>query len=123
MTKQPRIGIWWDNGKTIASFLHLPQKPERETGLCDSEYNHNDLWPDAALQFGIVPDAEYFSVPRGRVFWDAQKRQSIIYHGNATTKDRLKMISKAFGLSKWISKQDIHYAMGGAADMLFEDDL
>ena len=122
MTTQPNIGIWWDNGRTIASFMHLPKKSERETGLCDSEYNHNDLWPDAALQLRERSEAEYFSVPRGRVLWDPQKKVSIIYHGNATNTDRLKKIAEKFGLKKWISQQDIHYAMGNEADELFEDD-
>ena len=122
MKKQPNIGIWWDDGKSFASFMHRPQKPELETGLCDSDYNHNDLWPDAAYQLGIGPHVEYFSVPRGRVLWDPDKRQSIIYHGNATTADRLEKIARAFGLLKWISKRDIHYTMGDAADDLFEDE-
>jgi hypothetical protein len=122
MTKQPIIGIWWDDGKNIASFMHWPEKPDLETGLCDSDYSHNDLWPDAACQFGIGSDVEYFSVPRGRVLWDAKKRQSIIYHGNATAIDRLKIIAKEFGLLKWISKRDTHYAIGGEADELFEDE-
>lgn len=122
MTKQPNIGIWWDDGKTIASFMHRPLKPERITGLCDSDYNHNDLWPDAACQLGIGPHVEYFSIPRGRVLWDPNKRQSIIYHGNATSSDRLKIIAKEFGLSKWISERDVHYLMGDAADDLFADE-
>ena len=122
MTKQPNIGIWWDTGKKIASFVHRPKNPELETGLCDSDYNHNDLWPDVALQLRVDPNDEYFSVPRGRVLWDPKKKISVIYHGNATSAERLKKIAEEFGLTNWISHRDIHYTLGSEADGLFFDE-
>lgn len=32
--------------------------------LGDASYN--DFWPEAAIQMGVGPDDEYFSIPRGR---------------------------------------------------------
>ena len=122
MTKQPNIGIWWDDGTRIVSFKQSPRKPDKYTGLCDSDDNHNDLWPEVAMQLGVGPDDEYFSIPRGRVLWDPKKKISLIYHGNATSSDRLRKIAEEFGLTKWISRRDIHYAMGNEADELFLDE-
>ena len=49
----PKIGIWWDDGSLIVSFLDLPGEPDRSTGLCDSDYTHNELWPEAAMRLAI----------------------------------------------------------------------
>ena len=121
MKKHPQIGIWWDNGSQIVAFPHQPGEPDSSTGLCDSDDAHNDRWPDAAMQFGLSEFAEYFSVPRGRVLWSPTKKNSIIYHGNATTADRLDEIAKLFHLGTCESRTDIHYMMGDSIDYLFDD--
>ncbi len=117
----PQIGIWWDNGSKIVAFSHLPAEPDRSTGLCDSDDAHNDLWPDAAMRFGLTEFEEYFSVPRGRVLWSPAKQTSIIYHGNATGPERLEKIAKEFSLGNWELRTDIHYMMGDSIDYLFDD--
>lgn len=121
MKNEPQIGIWWDTGSQIVAFPHSPSEADSTTGLCDSDDAHNDLWPDAAMQFGLTEFAEYFSVPRGRVLWSPSKRISIIYHGNATTVGRLDEIAKVFRLGQWESRTDMHYMMGRSVDDLFDD--
>ena len=121
LIRRPAVGIWWDNGQQIVAYPLLPGEADREVGLCDSDDTHNDLWPDAARQFGLSDDDEYFSVPRGRVLWSPSKKTSIIYHGNATTPDRLQKIAAEFSLSDWEACSDIHYMMGDAIDDLFDD--
>ncbi|MDZ4849986.1 MAG: hypothetical protein SGI77_11930 [Pirellulaceae bacterium] len=105
----------------IVAFPHAPGRPIQITGLCDSEESHNDLWPEAAMQFDVGIDDEYFSIPRGRVLWNPVKLQSIIYHGNRTSAARLKEIATIFKLTVWTTRTDIHYMMGNAADRLFDD--
>ena len=121
MNKLPQIGIWWDNGSHIVAFPHLPGESDRATGLCDSDDAHNDLWPDAAIRLGLTDSEEYFSVPRGRVLWSPSKKTSIIYHGNATSTDRLEKIAVMFSLTEWEPRTDIHYMMGDAISDLFDD--
>lgn len=121
MKNEPQIGIWWDNGRQIVAFPHSPGKAASATGLCDSDDAHNDLWPDAAMQFGLTDFEEYFSVPRGRVLWSPAKQISIIYHGNATKSERLDEIVNVFQLGAWNSLTDIHYMMGSSVDNLFND--
>jgi len=76
----PQIGIWWDNGSKIVSFSHAPGEADRYTGLCDSDFTHNDLWRKAAKQFSLSEFQEYFSIPRGRVLWSPSKKIGVIYH-------------------------------------------
>lgn len=116
----PQIGIWWDNGEKIVAFPHPPGDRCHETGWCDSEDSHNDLWPEAAMQFSAGIDDEYFSIPRGRVLWNPVTRKSVIYHGNATSAERLREIAKVFKLTDWTSRTDTHYMTGSAADREFD---
>lgn len=117
----PQIGIWWDNGSKIVSFAHAPGEADRFTGLCDSDFTHNDLWRKAAKQFGLSEFREYFSIPRGRVLWSPSKTIGVIYHGNATSQHRLEAIAKEFSLAAWKAQTDSHYMMGGEIDELFDD--
>ena len=119
---EPQIGIWWDDGKKIVAFRHSAVATEAYAGWCDSDYSHNDYWPEAAMQYGLNESAEYFSIPRGRVLWSPSKKLSRIYHGNETTPDRLALIAAEFGLNSWDAKRDIHYTTGGLLNLLFEDD-
>jgi len=121
MNNEPQIGIWWDDGSQIVAYPHGPGEADRATGLCDSDDAHNDSWPDAAMRFGLTDFEEYFSIPRGRVLWSPAKQTSIIYHGNATTPQRLKEIAAEFSLKTWESRTDIHYMMGDAIGDLFDD--
>ncbi|WP_146405365.1 hypothetical protein [Allorhodopirellula heiligendammensis] len=121
LNKQPQIDMWWDNGSRIVAFPHRPGEPDRATGLCDSDDAHNDLCPDAAMQLGLTDFEEYFSVLRGCVLWSPTKKTSIIYHGNATTPQRLQKMGAEFSLNDWKSRTDTHYMMGDANDDLFED--
>lgn len=121
MNSEPQIGIWWDDGSKIVAFPHASGEVDLATGLSDSDDSHNDLWPDAAMRFGLIDFEEYFSIPRGRVLWSPAKQLSIIYHGNATTPERLKKIAAEFSLEKWEARTDIHYMMGDAVNDLFND--
>ena len=116
------VGIWWDNGRVIVSFKHLPGPPERLTKLCDSDFNHVDFWGEAAFRLGSDHGDEYYSIPRGRILWNPFTCESIIYHGNATSLDRLKLIAEEFALVRWVAKQDLHYCLGDLTDALFSDD-
>ena len=116
----PQIGIWWDNGEKIVAFPHPPGDRCHETGWCDSEDSHNDFWPEAAMQFSAGIDDEYFSIPRGRVLWNPVTRKSVIYHGDATSAERLRESAKVFKLTDWTSSTDTHYMTGSAADREFD---
>jgi hypothetical protein len=117
----PKIGIWWDNGKKIASFPVPAGQPDAVVGICDSEDSHIDRWPEVAIQLGAYPVDEYYSIPRGRVMYDTIRNVSIIYHGNQTDAARLSLIAEEFELVNWVAHLDDHYMMGDAADEYFND--
>lgn len=125
MTKRtntsPLIGIWWDNGSKIVAFHHPPDEDDVQVGFCDSDYAHNDFWPEAGMQLGLDASAEYFDVPRGRVLWSPARQISVIYHGNATPQPRLERIAETFQLDKWTAQTDTHYMIGDAVDEYFDD--
>ena len=99
----------------------LPDEDDVQAEYCDSDYAHNDLWPEAGMQFGLDSSAEYFDVPRGRVLWSPTKQISVIDHGNATPQPRLEQIAEMFHLDKWTAHTDIHYIIGDVVDPYFYD--
>jgi hypothetical protein len=117
------IGIWWDDGKTLAAITHSPaENSSRQADFIDSNLNHVDEWPGVATKFGKTASDEYFSVPRGRVVVHGRTGEGITYHGSATSKDRLQAIAAAFHLTNWKASPDLHYETGAALDDLWEVD-
>lgn len=115
------IGIWWDDGRTIAALAHSPTEKASKGPLIDSDLNHWEAWPEVAAKFGLSSDDEYYDVPRGRVLLRQQTGEGLIYHGNATSKARLRKIATFFRLAKWKAQRNEHYDMGPEIDALFED--
>lgn len=106
---ESKIGIWWDNGRTIIAYPVKIGAPDPELGLCDSDDSHVDYWPDAAMLLGAYPVDDYFSIPRGRVMYDPERQISIIFHGNRTDESRLPLIAAEFSLGGWEARRDGHY--------------
>ena len=118
----PRVGIWWDNGKIIAAIAHPPTENTTRTGTrLDSNLSHADEWTKVARKLGRTTEDEYFSVPRGRVLLEVDSQTGVILHGPATKPQRLALIAKRFALVKWRAELDQHYFTGDEADRLFEE--
>lgn len=117
----PLVGIWWDNGTTLVALTHSPDENSHGNDGIDSNLNHADEWDHVAPRFGLSARAEYFSIPRGRVLINRPTGAGLIYHGAATTENRLRVIAAEFRLDAWNGKLDDHYQMGHAADALFDD--
>ena len=106
----PRVGIWWDTGKTTAAIAHPPTENTTRTGTrLDSNLSHADEWAQVARKLGRTTEDEYSSVPRGRVLLDVDSVTGIILHGPATSRQRLELIARRFGLVKWRAELDQHY--------------
>ena len=120
--KGPLLGIWWDDGQTLAALAHpITEKTSAAGGFVDSDLEHWREWKHVAALFGKSAQEEYFNVPRGRVLLRQRTRQGVIYHGSTTTATRLKVIAAEFQLTDWKADLDPHYEMGNAVDDLFED--
>ncbi len=118
---EPLIGIWWDDGTTLVARTHSPDENADGSTWIDSDLNHVDEWSRVAPQFGLSARSEYFSIPRGRVLLNRSTGVGLIYHGAATSQDRLPVIAAEFRLETWTARIDDHYQMGRDADALFED--
>jgi hypothetical protein len=117
------IGIWWDDGQTLAAITHSPaENSSRQAGFIDSNLNHVDEWPGVAQKFGKTARDEYFIVPRGRVILHGRTGRGVIYHGTGTSAERLKPIAAAFNLANWKAVVDLHYETGAALDDIWEYD-
>lgn len=119
---QPSIGIWWDDGRTLAILAHAVNENASSGPLIDSELNHMEEWSEVAAQFRLTESDEYFGVPRGRTLLDRRTGAGVIYHGNGTTGARLCQIARAFGLARWRAERKKHYDMSPDADKLFEEE-
>lgn len=118
----PQVGIWWDNGRTIAAIAHATTERTTSTGSrLDSNLSHADEWTKVARKLRRTTDDEYFSVPRGRVLLDLDSLTGIILHGPGTTRKRLALVARRFGLGQWRAELDAHYFTGMDADGLFEE--
>ena len=115
----PLIGIWWESRDRIVAILQQPNDASGESSLLDSDFSHADEWPSIAHYFDETPEVEYFVIPRGRVLFDRDQGIGILYHGNATEKNRLREIAARFKLDVWEARTDEHYLMGDAIDDLF----
>lgn len=120
--KEPLVGIWWDDGKTLTIFVHPPTENSTGKEWIDSNLSHWREWEHAALRYGMDRDSEYFVIPRGRAIWNPKSETGIIFHGSATDEKRLKVFAKAFGLPRWECRLDEHYTVGEAVDWLFDED-
>jgi hypothetical protein len=106
---QAQVGIWWDDGKTLAVIAHSVHEQSHWGILIDSNLTHVEVWPGIAGQFGYTPDCEYFVIPRGRVLLDPKTLAGWIYHGSSTPLARLTIIAQAFNLASWRARLDMHY--------------
>ena len=117
---QPKIGIWWDDGRTIVALAHSPNGSALQ-GLVDSELNHLEQWPNVAARFNLTPQDDYYDVPRGRVLLRRGTGEGLIFHGNATSQTRLRKIAAFFQLTTWTPLRRTLYDMSPETDALSEE--
>ena len=114
------IGIWCDDGRTCVAIKHTITDSACGEYLLNSELAHVDERSKVAGRFGLSTRDEYFVIPRGRVDVVRETGAGIIYHGRATTADRLKVIAAEFRLNSWKAQLDDRYATGEDAERLFQ---
>lgn len=120
--RKPFVGIWWHDARTLVAIGEPAAKTHPPGRLVDSNLEHVREWPRIAAEFGKNAESEYFEIPRGRVLWESECEQGIVYHGNGTTAEILNALGRIFHLQRWQHRLDEHYLMGEAVHDLFEDD-
>jgi hypothetical protein len=118
---QPKIGIWWDDGRTIVALAHSPKEKSSRGGLIDSELSHLEQWPNVAARFALTSQDDYYDVPRGRVLLHRRTGEGLICHGNSTSQTRLRKIAAFFQLTTWTALRKTLYDMSPDTDALSEE--
>jgi hypothetical protein len=126
----PKIGIFWVHRNTvIGNARNLEEGQECAPGLplLDSPDTHVRLWDSltsAHSQYPELSDMDYEMVPRGRVLYDRDKKESNVYFDRALNKPSIrKAIAKFFELDQARTDWgfDPHYATDQAEiDRSFE---
>lgn len=119
---EAHVGIWWHNGTRIVGFAQAVTSIQEPRQICDSNLAHADTWDIARKYLSCSDEAEYFSVPRGRILWHKVNAHGIVYHGNATQTPVLQQVARLFGLSKWEARLDVHYLTGDALEEFYSID-
>ena len=77
------IGIFWVYKNTVmGKTRELKEGQETCPGMLDSPDSHADLWKEGdgyVISFPELRDTEYQDVPRGRVIYSTQAKQTIVY--------------------------------------------
>jgi hypothetical protein len=116
------VGIWWHHRRQLVGFGQPVATIQEPRTLIDSNLTHADAWDMARRELSCPSEAEYFSIPRGRILWHAERELGIFYHGNATQKGVLGRLAKLFGLPRWEAHMDVHYLTGQTLDDYFNQE-
>ena len=110
------IGIFWVYKNTVmGNAREFSEGQETCPGMLDSPDCHVDLWQEGAgsvILFQELRDTEYQDVPRGRVVYSTEAKQSIVYMDKVLHTARVKRaVVKFFQLGdvdiEW--ETDAHY--------------
>ena len=79
----PKIGIFWVYRQTVlGQAIELCAGEAGVPGILDSPATHVRLWEQLRHRTAAFPelrDVEYDRIPRGRVLWQQQLHQAIVY--------------------------------------------
>lgn len=114
-TMMPLIGpFFFIGGKLIFNACPLSLGRE-QAGKLDNSYGHDRLY-DANFKAG-----DYIDYPRGRVIWDKENEQSIIYIDPCINNSEvLEKIVAAFEIGKYTVEYDDHYHCRNCVGDLFK---
>lgn len=107
------IGVFWIYKSQIYAKSIQIDKVKPIRGFIDSDFAHYQEWSEISIQNKDFYLYEYEDIPRGRVVYDIEENQFIIYCNEIILK---KEISKRLILEKFqilnensIFKEDEHY--------------
>lgn len=99
-----KIGpFFYINNNLIFHNIEMFEGEER-FGKLDNPYSHEKLYDD------YFRTGDYIDYPRGRVLWNKEIEQSIIYIDPCIdNKEVLEQIIGAFNIDKYVTASDLHY--------------
>lgn len=107
------IGVFWIYKTQIYSKPIKVDDVKSINGFIDSDFSHYQVWNEISLQNKDFYLYEYEDIPRGRVVYDVENTQYIVYSNeDIINSDKAKKsITEAFNLNttKVVFKYDSHY--------------
>jgi len=107
------IGVFWIFGNQIFFETQKLEGIKSINGFKDSDLSHYQVWDKVKNQNSKFYLYEYEDIPRGRVVYDIEENQFIIYCNNNILKEEVlqKTILEKFQLlnENSIFKEDEHY--------------
>ena len=107
------IGVFWIYKQNIYLKSIKVDNVKAINGFIDSDFSHYQVWDEISAQNKDFYLYEYEDIPRGRVVYDVEYTQYIVYSNeDIINSDKAKKsITEAFNLNttKVIFEYDAHY--------------
>lgn len=114
-SEKPFVGIFWFY-YGLPLFVHAVhlESGEQYGKTINGVKDHADYWEEEGCHTSFLPkplQKEYFLLPRGRVVYQEDTKEFIVYHGNTISKEELQEVAAVFCLPKANTKfeTDLHY--------------
>ena len=108
------VGIFWViHGKIYAKWQEkdkekgAAEKRTVLTGKIDSDYGHFEKWDETCA--ALYPYADFSTFPRGRVLYDVQKEEHILYADRCISTKKLGEIATLCEAKEYRVERDEHY--------------
>ena len=109
------VGIFWIYQEQIFAKTVRVETIAPIAGYADSDFSHYTVWGEIVRRHPEVYLYEYEEVPRGRVVFNHNKAQYIVYAHHSLIKDKKKrtLITETFKLQEKtvLFKPDEHYTI------------
>ena len=103
------VGIFWVIHKKIWYKIEQRSKNECNGTKIDSSLGHYTEWYKGILHLKYRED-DFATYPRGRIIYDKEKNEHIIYADKCIKDEEILKIAKLFGAKKYRVEGDLHYA-------------
>lgn len=110
------VGIFWVIYERI---WHKKQEKEIRNGKIDSDFAHYLVWENSPLK-EKYKESDFATFPRGRVIYDSEKMEHIIYADGCISKERLLKIAELFCIEKYRIEGDLHYRCDNCLNKWFD---
>lgn len=115
-SKQICTAIFWVvNGRKIVFPFWYPKATflEKKTGIVDCELSHYDFWRRCESEY---PNSDFATFPRGRIMFDLDKKENVIFYDECITKEQLNEILELLQIKKYRIEYDEHYSCDNCVD-------
>jgi hypothetical protein len=115
-SKQICTAIFWVvNGRKIVFPFWYPKSTflEKKTGRLDCVLSHYDFWRRCEKEY---PNADFATFPRGRIMFDLDKKENVVFYDECITKEQLKEVLDLLQIKKYRVEYDEHYSCDNCVD-------